>query len=56
MISHGNISLYGLRQFDDIWYVRRTNQVSCSRMVIHIALVSELLSLEMFSYEIVYAR
>ena len=31
-------------------------QMSCSKMVIHIALIFELLSLGMFSYEIVYAR
>ena len=31
-------------------------QTKCSRMVIHIALVFELLSLGMFSYEIVCAR
>ena len=30
--------------------------MSCSRMVIHIVLVFELLSLGMFSYEFVYAR
>ena len=45
-----------LRWFDDIWNVCRTNQVSYSRMVIHIALVFELLYLGMFSYGIVYTR
>ena len=30
--------------------------MSCSRMVIHIVLVFELLYLGVFSYEIVYAR